>query len=199
MLFGFDAPRLHAALNHFPAALLPVSVLLDLLGLWLKRDSLGVAGFWTLVAGVAGTGAAIVSGLLAANVVEHSEQAHVIMTTHEKLAFIVLAIFGTLVIWRIARRGVWAKLEQQFAVAVGLVGVAILIHGASLGGDLMFEHAVGVPTARLEQIGMERTGHEHHHDEDDVQAPTAPKPRVPGLPAAESARSHPGSPDTAKH
>jgi uncharacterized membrane protein len=104
MFLGYDAPRLHAALNDLPPALLPLSVLFDLLGIFFKRDSLKAAAFWTLVFGVLGTGAAIVAGLFAEDAVAHSDQAHAIMETHKTLAFIVLGIFGVLAIWRIMRR-----------------------------------------------------------------------------------------------
>jgi len=191
MLFGYDAPRLHAALNDLPPALLPVSVLFDLLGILLKRESLKAAAFWTLVAGVVGTGAAIVAGLLAEDVVEHSEQAHAIMETHETLAFIVLEIFGVLAIWRIVRRGVWREKEQPVALTAGVIGVVILLYTAMLGGKLSFDHALGVPTARLQAIATERAAG-HHHDEDEQLAPVT-------TPAADSTHTHPGSPDTAKH
>ncbi len=191
--FGYDWPRLHAVVNHFPAALLPASVLFDLLGLWLKRESLKAAAFWTLVAGVAGTLAAIGAGLLAEDAAEHSEQAHAIMETHETLAFIVLAIFGVLAIWRIVRRGVWSEKEQPVALTAGVIGIAILAYGAHLGGKLMFDHAVGITTERLEKIPAERGG--HHHDEAESQQ-IAPAPAAPAAPAAQP---QPGTPDTAKH
>ena len=49
-MLGYDWPRLHAALNDLPAALLLVAVLFDLAGAT-RRPALRVAGFWTLVVG----------------------------------------------------------------------------------------------------------------------------------------------------
>jgi uncharacterized membrane protein len=195
MLFGYDWPRVHAAVNDLPPALLPVSVLFDLLGIVFKRESLKAAAFWTLVAGVVGTIGAIVAGLLAEDVVEHSEQAHEIMETHETLAFIVLAIFGILAIWRIVRRGVWREKEQPIALTAGVIGVLILLYTAMLGGKLSFDHALGVPTARLQAIAAERAA--HHHDED--AEPAAPKAGVSAQPAGDTNHAQPGSPDPAKH
>lgn len=196
MLFGYDAPRVHAALNDLPPVLLPMSVLFDLLGILFKRDSLKAAAFWTLVAGVVGTGAAIVAGLFAADATEHSEQAHAIIETHEALAFIVLGIFGVLAIWRIVRRGVWNEKEQPIALTAGVIGIAILLYTSVLGGKLSFEHAVGIPTSRLEQIVTERAT-SHHHDEGAVQL--APNAAAPPALAADSTHPQPGAPDTAKH
>jgi len=191
MIFGYDWPRLHAVVNDLPPALLPLSVLFDLLGIAFKRESLKAAAFWTLVAGVVGTAAAIVAGLMAEEVVQHSEQAHVIMETHETLAFIVLTIFGLLAVWRIARRGVWSEREQPVALTAGVIGVLILLYTAMLGGKLMFDHAVGIPTVRLEQIPAERAGHEH---DEDSGMPAMSAPRT-----ADTSHAHPGSPDTTKH
>jgi uncharacterized membrane protein len=176
MFLGYDLPRLHAALNDLPPALLPLSIVFDLLGILFKRESLRAAAFWTLVFGVLGTGAAIASGLLAEDVVQHSEQAHLIMATHKTLAFIVLAIFGLLAVWRILRRGVWSEKEQPIALTAGVIGVAILIYTASLGGKLVFDHAVGIPTTRLEQIPAERFGHQG------VGQPAAPLVPAPAAP-----------------
>jgi uncharacterized membrane protein len=194
MFLGYDAPRLHAALNDLPPALLPLSVLFDLLGIYFKRESLKAAAFWTLVFGVLGTGAAIIAGLFAEDAVTHSEQAHAIMETHETLAFIVLGIFGVLAVWRIVRRGVWSEREQPIALTAGVIGVAILMYTASLGGKLMFDHALGIPTERLEQIPAERLGHEHEESE-------APAAAVPQPARSDTTRAGAARPpaDTAKH
>ena len=197
MILGYDAAELHAVFNHFPSALLPASVAFDLLGAWLKRDSLKAAGVWTLRAGVRGTGGAIVTGVGASDRGQHSEQAHIIMATHQTLAYIVLAIFGLLAIWRIVRRGVWGQKELPIALTAGVIGVLILIYQGSLGGKLMFDHAVGIPTARLEQIPAERAGHVHHPGE--VAPPAGPAmPGLPGSPSPDTSHTPPGASDTAR-
>jgi hypothetical protein len=43
-MFGYDAARLHAAVNDAAPVLLPLAVLFDLLGTFLKRDSSWAAG-----------------------------------------------------------------------------------------------------------------------------------------------------------
>jgi uncharacterized membrane protein len=197
MFLGYDAPRLHAALNDLPPALLPLSVLFDVLGIFFKRESLKAAAFWTLVFGVLGTGAAIVAGLMAEDVVQHSEQAHAIMETHETLAFIVLGIFGLLAIWRIARRGVWSDREQPVALTAGVIGVAILLYASALGGKLVFDHGLGIRTERLPAIVTERAAG-HHHDDDDEAAPAAKMPMPVPSDTAKAAAVRPPA-DTAKH
>ena len=64
-IFGYDMPRLHAALNDLPAALLVVAVLFELAAWAWKRESLKWAALWTLWAGVIGGWAAVIAGELA--------------------------------------------------------------------------------------------------------------------------------------
>ena len=196
MILGYDWPRLHAAVNDLPPALLPLSVLLDLLGAFFKRESLKAAAFWTLVFGVLGTGAAIGAGLMAEDAVEHSDRAHGVMETHETLAFIVLGIFGLLALWRILRRGVWNEKEQPVALTAGVIGVAILLYTATLGGKLVFDHGLGIPTARLGAIATERAG--HHHDESQEAAPASTMPAPTAPDTAKAAAARPPA-DTARH
>lgn len=192
-MFGSDAPRLHAVLNDLPAALLLVSVLLDLLGVVLKRDSLKAAGFWTLVLGVLGAGGAIVSGLMAEDATLHGADAHAAMATHKTLAYIVLALFGVLAAWRLLRRGVWSDKEQPVALTAGVIGVALLVVTGMIGGKLVFEHGVGIPTATLQSAITERAarvGAEAGEARPAAAGPAAAVPRDSATPIA--------APDSAK-
>jgi uncharacterized membrane protein len=199
-MLGYDWPRLHAALNDFPAALLLGSVLFDLLGAVNKRDSLKAAGFWTLIVGVLGTGAAIVAGLLAEDRVEHSDRAHAIMGTHETLAYIVLAIFGLLALWRIVRKGVWNDREQPVALTAGVIGVALMVYTAKLGGNLVFDHALGIKSATMEAVVQERAGgHEHGETEAEEHEHAAPAPDTTKAAGDTAKAAAPAAVDTASH
>lgn len=162
-MFGYDWPRLHAAVNDFPATLLLVSVLFDIAGTVLKRETLKTVGFWTLLTGVTGTAAAVGAGLLTEDVIDHSDPAHALMERHEAFGLAVLAVFAVLAVWRLARRGTWRPRELPFALAVGVVGVALMVYTANLGGQLVFDHALGIPTARLGAVVTERGGEAHEH------------------------------------
>ena len=163
-MFGYDWPRLHAALNDLPAALLLVAVLFEILGVLNKRDTLRAAGYWTLVTGVAGALLAIGSGLMAEDVVEHTDQAHEIMERHETLAFIVLGVFGVMLLWRLVRRAM-APAERSAYLIVGIAGVAVLVATSKLGGSLVFDHALGLKAAQMHEIIEARGHHEHEHAE----------------------------------
>jgi uncharacterized membrane protein len=155
-MFGYDVARLHAAVNDLAPVLLPLAVLFDLLGAFLKRESLKAAGFWTLLFGVVGGGLAIITGLLAEDATPHGAQAEAVMSTHETLAYIVVGLFAILLIWRLIRRGVWSEKEQPIALTAGVIGIALVVVQAAFGGKLVFEHGVGIPTAAIESALRDR-------------------------------------------
>ena len=162
-MFGYDWPRLHAALNDLPAALLLLAVLFELASVTLRRPALRVAGFWTLVTGAVGGVLAVLSGLQAEEHIAHGEAVHQIMETHEKLAFVTLGIFAVVALWRIVRESRMGGAERGAVLALSLVGTGVLLATASYGGRLVFEHAAGIPTPVLEEEMHERAEGHHHH------------------------------------
>ena len=168
-MLGYDWPRLHAALNDLPAALLLVAVLFDLAGAVTRRLSLRTAGFWTMMAGAVGGALAVLSGLQAEEHIAHGEAVHRVMETHEELALITLGVFAVLALWRIVRERRMGSTERAVVLAASLGGVGALLATAVYGGKLVFDHAAGIPTEVLQAEMHERAeGHHHHGGEGDA-------------------------------
>jgi uncharacterized membrane protein len=161
-MLGYDWPRLHAALNDLPTALLLTAVVFDLLALAMRRESLRQVSFWTLVVGAVGGAAAVLSGLQAEEHISHGDAVHRVMETHELLAFVTLAVFGILALWRIVRERRMGSRERTANVILSIAGVGVLFATAIYGGRLVFQHAAGIPTPALEAELQER-GEGHHH------------------------------------
>src|SRR6476620_140550 len=140
-MFGYDWPRLHAALNDLPAALLLISMLFELASVALRRPTLRVVGYWTLVTGAVGAVLAVLSGLQAEEHVAHGEAVHQLMHTHEELALITLGIFVVLALWRIVRESRMGGTERGVVLALSLGGIGMLLATAVYGGKLVFDHA----------------------------------------------------------
>jgi uncharacterized membrane protein len=189
-MFGYDLPRLHAAVNDLPAALLLVAVLFDLAGWLLKRESLVWAGIWTLWAGVVGGWAAVILGELASEKIDHGEAVHKIMEAHEKWALVAMIIFTAVLAWKLWRRFQQSGVEDRVLKLVSLLALAILIRTATLGGQMVFDHAAGMPTAKLRtEIENREAGHQHEageaheHGEPGATRDSAPKHvDPPGIP-----------------
>jgi uncharacterized membrane protein len=195
-MFGYDWPRLHAALNDLPAALLVTAALFELLALATRRESFRQVSFWTLVVGAVGGVAAVISGLQAEENISHGDAVHRVMETHELLGFITLAIFGVLAVWRIWRERRMGTTERALALALTLGGAGVLIATANYGGRLVFDHAAGIPTEVLTNETMQRSeDHEHApgegHGDEPEHAPAA------GGDSASAGHSHP--PGTPAH
>jgi uncharacterized membrane protein len=161
-MLGYDWPRLHAALNDLPTALLLTAVLFDVLALALKRPGLRQVSFWTLVAGAIGGAAAVISGLQAEDHIEHGEAVHRVMETHEKLALITLGVFGVLTLWRIVRERRMGSGERALVLLLSLGGLGVLLVTANYGGRLVFDHAAAISSQVLQTELHERSEGHHH-------------------------------------
>lgn len=203
-MLGYDWPRLHAALNDLPTALLVAAVLFDLLGATTRRLVFRQVGFWILVLGAFGGALAVLSGLQAEESIDHGDAVHRVMERHELLAFVTLGIFGVLALWRILRENRMGATERALTLAASLGGVGVLVATAVYGGRLVFDHAAGIPTSVLEaEVNQRTVGHTHApgegHDDGHEHAAPAPAPAAAGdtapSPAADTGHTHaPGTP-----
>jgi uncharacterized membrane protein len=170
-MFGYDWPRLHAALNDLPTALLVTTALFELLALATRREAFRQISFWTLIVGALGGAAAALSGLQAEEHIAHGDAVHRVMETHELLAFVTLGIFGVLALWRLLRERRMGAAERALALAATLAGAGVLIATSFYGGRLVFDHAAGIPTDVLNaEVRSRSEGHTHgagegHDDE----------------------------------
>jgi uncharacterized membrane protein len=163
-VLGYDWPRLHAALNDLPAALLFTTVLFDVAGWVTKRDSLRAAALWTLWAGVVGGWAAVVAGLQAEHVIEHGDAVHELMENHETLALITMGLFTAVLAYKLFRRARLSPREELAMRGLSLLGFVGILWTAWLGGKLAFEHGAGVTTAAMQAEMQDRAVSHHHHD-----------------------------------
>jgi plastocyanin/uncharacterized membrane protein len=137
---GFRPPRspqeLHPILVNFTAALLPLALLSDLLGLWLKRSSLHNAAAWMVLY------AAIITPLTGAagwwwKIKSAGTLPPELIAVHQWLGTSLAVLFIVLAVWR------W-RLYRQNAVptlaylAFAAVAVLALVYQGSLGGAMVF-------------------------------------------------------------
>jgi uncharacterized membrane protein len=193
-MLGYNAARWHAVLNDLPAALLTVAVLFDFAAAATKRESLSWAAIWTLWAGVVGGWIAVIAGLLAEKSIEHGEAVHEIMEKHETMALLTMGVFTVVLGWRLIRRFQMPAQELAITRMLSVVGILSLVWTGVLGGRLIFDHAAGIPSARL-QAELENREAGHHHDPGeehehgaaadsatDTTKVTAPHTHPPGTP-----------------
>ncbi|MBA3760888.1 MAG: DUF2231 domain-containing protein [Gemmatimonadota bacterium] len=132
----------HPVVVHLPLVGLVVAAAFDLVAVRRRsarwRDAATVL-WWV---GLLGAAAAVTTGLLAYNRVEHSDPAHVEMTLHRNLALAAVTVLLVTALWR------WRRAYSQRAALLGLIGAGILGGVGYLGGDLVYRHALGIPLSR---------------------------------------------------
>jgi uncharacterized membrane protein len=200
-MLGYDWPRLHAALNDLPTALLLTAVIFDVLALATRRDTFRQASFWTLIVGAVGGAAAVISGLQAEEHIAHGEAVHRVMETHETLALITLGLFGVLALWRLFRDRRMGMGERILGVVASVAGLGILLTTAVYGGRLVFEHAAGIPTSVLQEEMHERTEGHHHNEGVELESSSTGPDHVdpPGTPPHSHPPAHVDPPGTPPH
>jgi uncharacterized membrane protein len=145
----------HPVMVHVPLVTLLLAALLDGIAAWRReiRWRTGATLLWWV--GLAGAAAAITTGLLAYGRVEHSNHAHEMMIQHRNLAFFAAGVLLAAAAWR------WRRPLSRSAAIVGLLGALGLGAVGYLGGEIVYRHALGIPTEVLEGIVKERGGHVH--------------------------------------
>jgi len=199
-MLGYDWPRLHAALNDLPVALLIAAVLFDLIAAATRRMAFRQASLYTLVLGALGGAVAVLSGLQAEETIDHGDAVHQVMETHELLAFVTLGIFGVLAAWRLFRENRMGAAERSLTLAFALGGAGVLIATAVYGGRLVFDHAAGIPTEVLQAEAAQRTGgHEDAPGEGHGEEQVTPVGADSAARQAAPPDSHTHAPGTPEH
>ena len=163
-----EVPNVHMVVVHFPLALLPVALALDVLGLMLGSRDLEVAGRWCLWMGTLAAVAAVVSGVDGADDVHPyvSDDAEALMTTHMKLQYGTTAAAIGLSLWRLFARAPFPERGRTVYLLLSIAMVGNLIVASDLGGQMVFVHGVAVRADGDSLQGGAEKGHDHHHHHD---------------------------------
>ncbi len=138
----FDHP-IHAMLVHFPSALFPVSLALDVLARLGVGNSFAAAAFYAMAGGLLGGAVAAVFGAMDYFRLPATHAAWKKASLHALLNFVWLTWFGTLLGLRLKQ---YPQIELATTIEIILCGAADagLFFSNFLGGELVFRHKLGV-------------------------------------------------------
>lgn len=130
-------------LVHFPTALFTVAFLFDVSGLLLDVPELFQSSFYILLVGLAGGLLAGLFGIIDLIKLVSKPNLFTIAGKHAILQFMVMTIFGVIVG---LKYGTYPQIVPPAGWQLALMGlgVAIMLIGNYLGGELIFTHKVGV-------------------------------------------------------
>ena len=148
------APNPHALIVHLPIGLLVTAAVADLVAM-LRRDPSSVVRVSTglYIAGTVTLVAAFLTGRSAAPEVYTPGMAQAIVARHWDWALWCVWYFGLLTAGRVGLQlaaGVPRRTSTVALAVAGLAGLVLLTNTAELGGQLVYQHGVGVaaPVAR---------------------------------------------------
>ncbi len=139
----------HNIVIHFPIAFLVFYIFLEVLNLFLKKDILQKISLFTLLIGVLGGVAAVLTGNLEFQILLEnsniSEMHKYLISEHEEFATITMWYFLVILITRyylrIKKRN--GSLLRYLFVIFGLIGFYFVYKTAQLGGILVYKYGIG--------------------------------------------------------
>lgn len=140
--FPTELPPVHPILVNFTAALLPASLLSDVLGRILRRPSLTAAGWWTLLYAAVITPLTALAGWWWFR--QMADMDHPQMAVHKWLGTGLAAAFLALLWWRwrIRRRQADGAPGWPYLICAALLFLALVLQG-HLGGTMSFGDSGG--------------------------------------------------------
>jgi len=168
-----NAPRLrghsaHPPLTDFPIALLAISLVWDIVALWSGNDIWWQLAFWSQVAGLIAVVPTALTGFVEYIVLPDEHPASATATRHMLVMIsATLPYIGSVVV----RGGTEAPEGGKLilAVVLNVVGLALLLLGGWLGGELVSRHGLG--TVVEENTMRDEATSENVVPRSDVRAP----------------------------
>lgn len=147
-------PNPHPYIVHFPIALFITAVICEIVLRFMSEDvDSGRHSLRSLISGTAlviSAAAAftaiiaVITGLLAGSIVPDTGKVHEVLDSHETLGFAVLAAsvaYALVKVWAFMKK---SDKFSMFLIAVGLLGILLIVLTANEGGELVYEYGVGV-------------------------------------------------------
>lgn len=138
--------ELHAALVHYPIALLPVALGADVLGALTRSETLRQVGRVGIALGAGSAAVSAVAGLVAQEAVVAEGHAHDVLVTHRNLNISLVAVSTAMAVYR-------AGVEKPGPayMAAGLAALGAMGYSAYLGGHMVYELGVGIKDRGLNE------------------------------------------------
>lgn len=149
---NYNLVTLHPMVVHLPIGLMIAAIIFELLFLMRKHGPFRFASRAAFVLGCLGATAALASGFLADNELGHGYAGHDLAHTHRNI------MIASTTIWLIAAIALLklrAFLEKSrfLHFVLYVITAALFFLGAHIGGELVYDHAVGIKSLQKNASG----------------------------------------------
>lgn len=166
--------NIHPLFVHFPVALTPVALLFEVLYIFFGKDRWRLIASALIYVSATASVAAVITGYIAADTLGHDAPGHDLVHVHRDIMVWFTAILVTLAILNAilsseslrGRFPIWTMLIRPVTL---LAATVILVIGADRGGQLVFQHGMGVKMETVPIEGQDHSTHQHQPSE-----PSAP-------------------------
>lgn len=149
---------LHAATVHFPMALLMISTLWDILGLWRGDEQWWRFAFWSISVGLIFAIAALFTGIMDYIKIPQGGPAERAAIRHMMFMVAAIALYAGSFMVRY-REPVMTGGLLIIAVALSAAGLILLLIGGWHGGELVFRHGAGSIGSGNQEIQIQEERH----------------------------------------
>ncbi len=134
---------LHPIFTHFPMALLMISLLWDLLGLWRGDPFWWSFSFWSITVGLILTVLAMVTGLIDYVKVPQGGPAEGVAMRHMVIVISAAVLYVGSFFVRLSSP-IPSGSQLIIAITLSFLGFVILLIGGWYGGELVYKYGVGI-------------------------------------------------------
>jgi len=127
---------IHHMTVHFPIALLFVAGGLYVFGLFHPKHPYSQTAFLLHVIGVIGIGVSVLSGNTIKGEIAPETEAYELLQQHQIVGYVLLWLFGMLLVWRYLRLKKIGKIEHWGFIGLFVAGLGVVVYGAWLGGQM---------------------------------------------------------------
>ncbi len=139
--------EIHAVVVHFAIGLVLISVLFDILGVVLKKDSFKDAGLWTMVFGSVAVIIAVITGITEAKELSNEgaipPEAIGYLKTHRNIGLLLMFLIPLLAGFRVFTYLKKQEFLQYIYVGIAIIFALVIMYQGNLGGKLVYKFGLG--------------------------------------------------------
>ena len=118
----FELHMWHPKIVNFAVALIPVSLVCEIIWLITKKEIFRDIAKWNIIFGALATLFSFASGLIASETTTHTIAAHDTMELHETMGYVTLGFAILLLAWRVLKDGQWYQRFSRLFLVVLIAG-----------------------------------------------------------------------------